>query len=156
MKSTIKDKILIINLEGRITSANAGELEQKILETLKMEHEEVIFDFSELEYLSSAGLRVILRVRKKEEKVRCVELNTEIYEIFVMTGFTELLPVEKAFEKVSIEGCTQIGKGANGTVYKLNDEEIYENNINMYKGLMENDTSSQNSRKIFCFSRSKI
>lgn len=129
MKSTLKEKALIVYLEGRITSVNAKELETQIFEALQTSHEEVIIDFSHLEYISSAGLRVILRVRKKEANLRCVELSPEVYEIFEMTGFIELMPVEKAFEKVSIEGCKQIGKGANGMVYKLNEEEI----VKVYK-----------------------
>lgn len=41
-----------------------------------------------------------------------------------MTGFTEMLPVEKAFREISVDGCEVIGQGANGAVYRINPEII--------------------------------
>ena len=54
----------IIKLTGRIDTSNANEWEQKIMQQFSAETENV-FDASELEYISSAGLRVLMKVRKK-------------------------------------------------------------------------------------------
>ena len=47
-----------------------------------------------------------------------------MYDIFDMTGFTELLDVKKRLREISVEGCRTLGTGANGTVYRLTDDEI--------------------------------
>ena len=53
-----------------------------------------------------------------------------VYEILDITGFTELLPVERAYRSVSVEGCEAIGQGANGVVYRLDKDtavKVYRN-----------------------------
>ena len=118
-------KELVILLKGRLDANNAGDVEAQII--AKMEEcspETVICDASELEYISSAGLRVVLRLRKTNDTLRIIGVSPEVYEIFEMTGFSELIPIEKAFRQVSVDGCEVIGVGANGTVYRLDPETI--------------------------------
>ena len=111
---------MTIGLIGRIDSANAAQVEQGIQKQLSgCGDAEIVLDAERLEYISSAGLRVILRLRKSCPSLRVVNVSSEVYEIFEMTGFTELMPVEKAFRTVSVEGCEVIGQGANGTIYRL-------------------------------------
>lgn len=81
-------------------------------------------DVDDLQYVSSAGLRVILRLRKSIPDLKIVNANPDIYEIFEMTGFNEIIPVEKAYRKLSVEGCEIIGRGANGAVYRLDPDTI--------------------------------
>ena len=50
-----------------------------------------------LEYLSSAGLRVILRMRRDTADLKIINVNSEVYEIFDVIGFAEMLTVEEAF-----------------------------------------------------------
>ena len=73
---------------------------------------------------ASAGLRVILRLRKQEPELAIVNASPEVYEIFEMTGFTEMMPVSRAYRRVSVDGCEVIGQGANGKVYRLDPETI--------------------------------
>ena len=73
---------------------------------------------------ASAGLRVILRLRKQEPELAIVNVSPEVYEIFEMTGFTEMMPVSRAYRRVSVDGCEVIGQGANGKVYRLDPETI--------------------------------
>lgn len=54
-------------------------------------------DAEKLDYISSAGLRVILRLRKNEAGLRIIHAQSSVYEILEMTGFTEMMPVEKAY-----------------------------------------------------------
>ena len=50
-------------------------------------------DCSDLEYISSAGLRVILRLRKQDSELKVTNVSSEVYEIFDMTGFTEMMEI---------------------------------------------------------------
>jgi uncharacterized protein (TIGR02172 family) len=51
-------------------------------------------------------------------------VSPEIYEIFDVTGFTQMMDVTRAYRKVSIEGCEVIGKGANGTIYRIGKDNV--------------------------------
>ena len=116
---------LTLGLEGRIDAVNATEVEKEINECLEANpHTSLVLDFENITYVSSAGLRVLLRLRKKETNLRIVNVCTEVYEVFEMTGFTELIEIAKAFRHLSIEGCEVIGKGANGIVYQYEDDTI--------------------------------
>ena len=117
---------MIINLSGRIDSGNAAEVEGRILQEIegKPAEEALILDASDLEYISSAGLRVILRLRKVYPDLKLVNVSAEVYEIFDMTGFTEMMTVEKAYRVISTEGCEVIGQGANGKVYRIDRDTI--------------------------------
>ena len=114
-----------ISLSDRIDSNNARDVENEILELLSgKEALPVILDASELQYISSAGLRVILRVKKTNQDLRITNVNPEVYDILDMTGFTEMMPVEKAYRVVFVEGCEEIGRGANGTIYRIDQDNV--------------------------------
>lgn len=126
MKSSFENGVLTVYFSGKIDSANAEGIGSDVAETVKEYASDVqlVFDVEELEYISSAGLRMVLKFRKQYPSLKIINANTEVYEVFDMTGFTEMLKVEKAYRKLSVDGCTAIGRGANGTVYRLNDEII--------------------------------
>jgi len=114
----------IIKLTGRIDTSNASEWEQKIIQQFSAETVNA-FDASELEYISSAGLRVLMKVRKQAAKeMQIFDVSPEVYDIFDMTGFTELFKVEKRMRELSVDGCEIIGKGFYGTVYRIDPETI--------------------------------
>ncbi|MBQ6263683.1 MAG: ATP-binding protein [Clostridia bacterium] len=116
---------MTIKLNGRIDSNNAAEIENDILAQLSgQEGAPVEIDASGLEYISSAGLRVLLRIRKNHPDMRITGVNSEVWEILDMTGFTEMIPVEKAYRVVSIEGAEEIGRGANGTIYRIDRDNV--------------------------------
>ena len=115
----------VISLSGRIDSNNAPQIEADILNELKEKGAEaVVLDAQKLEYISSAGLRVILRLKKSYKDLSIINVNSEVYEILDMTGFTEMMPVEKSYRLVSIEGCEEIGRGANGTIYRIDQDNV--------------------------------
>jgi len=66
-------------------------------------------DCEKLEYISSAGLRVIIRLSKTEPTLRLVNVSSAVFEVLEIAGFAEMIPVEKAFHTLSIEGCEMIG-----------------------------------------------
>ena len=117
--------ILYIALEGRIDASNATEAEEKIFGIKNSNAgKHVVIDADKLEYVSSAGLRVILKLRKEEPKLAIINVAADVYEVFDMTGFTDMVTVEKAYQRMSVEGCEFIAKGANGAVYRYDDETI--------------------------------
>ena len=114
-----------IALSGRIDSANSAAVEQEITALLDgYTGTELTLDAEKLEYISSAGLRVLLRLRKRYAGLEIVNVASEVYEIFEMTGFTEMMPISKAYRRVSVEGCEVIGQGANGKVYRIDPDTI--------------------------------
>ncbi|MBR5740553.1 MAG: anti-sigma factor antagonist, partial [Firmicutes bacterium] len=114
-----------IELKGRIDSNNAPQIENEIMEKLAGEKgEPVEIDAAGLEYISSAGLRVLLRIRKSHSDMSIVNTCPEVYEILDMTGFTEMMRVEKAYRVVSVDGCEEIGRGANGTIYRIDQDNV--------------------------------
>ena len=126
MKSNNNNNVLTLYLSGRIDANNAPDIEAEIAQELAKFPESIpAFDASELEYISSAGLRVILKFRKQFGKnIDVLNVSSEVYDIFEVTGFTELLNVRKRLREVSVEGCPVIGTGHYATVYRIDPERI--------------------------------
>ena len=120
---------MIVKLTGRIDSANANVIEEKIKNEINGFSGEIILDASNLEYISSAGLRVILRLKKANPDTKIVNCSLDVYDIFDMTGFTEMMEIHKAYREISIEGCEVVGEGANGIVYRTDPDTI----VKVYK-----------------------
>lgn len=124
-KAEAKDGVLVLSAFGRIDSTNAPAAEQELEEAKNgIEHTSVVFDAENLQYISSAGLRIVLRLRKAEPTLKVINASSDVYEVFEMTGFTEMIPVSKAYRVLSVDGCEIIGKGAKGTVYRYDPETI--------------------------------
>ena len=125
MKHKIENGTLTIFLSGRIDSSNADATEKKIAEIRSAEtYSDLILDADDLEYSSSAGLRIVLRLKKSEASFKVINANSEVYEIFEMTGFTEMIDIQKAYRRIFLDGAEVIGQGANGKVYRINDDTI--------------------------------
>ncbi len=125
VKTQFDNNTLTIYLEGKIDSLSAPKLQADIDQALqKFPVETIILDCDKLEYTSSAGLRVILRVKQEIDDTRLINVHSEIYDIFDMTGFTEMMTVEKAYRVISVEGCEVIGEGANGKIYRIDRDTI--------------------------------
>lgn len=119
----------VINLSGRIDSNNINEIEKKIFEDIKDFEGEIIFDAKDLEYISSAGLRMILRVKKSNDKTKIINCNSEVFEVFEITGFSEMMDISKIYRTISVDGCEIVGDGFYGTVYRIDKETI----VKVYK-----------------------
>ena len=114
-----------LKLSGRVDSTNAAEVEKDLQSQPGMRPGvPVSIDAEDLEYISSAGLRILLRIRKSNPDMRITGVNPSVYEILEMTGFTEMMTVEKAYRVVSVEGCEVIGRGANGTIYRIDQDNV--------------------------------
>lgn len=87
---------LILALEGRLDTVSSPELEQVLKDSLAG-ITDLTFDFAKLEYVSSAGLRVLLSAQKtmnRQGSMRLKNVNEAIREIFEITGFADILTVE--------------------------------------------------------------
>ncbi len=114
-----------VRLSGRIDSNNSDETYAELLEQLGDDHDvHVTIDAGDLEYISSAGLRMILRLRKSFADISVIGVSTHVYEIFDSTGFTEMMTVEKAYRTISVEGCEEIGWGANSKIYRIDSDNV--------------------------------
>ncbi len=123
MRYTLENGALTLWLQGRIDSGNASETEAEIQKLLPGART-LVLDCQALEYISSAGLRVILRTAKTLPDMKLVNVAPEQYDIFEMTGFTEILEVHKALRVISVANCEIIGQGANGKVYRIDPETV--------------------------------
>ena len=91
-----QDTQLIIQLEGRLDTTSAPELLEELNKSLTG-ITSLIIDFKDLEYISSAGLRVILVAQQQmsdQGKMVVKNVNENIMEIFELTGFVEILTIE--------------------------------------------------------------
>ena len=121
----MQDTPLMIRLDGRIDADNASEVKERIeQEAGKVSVGKVVLDMEDVTYVSSAGLRVFLQLSRVFSSLSLIHVSRDVYDVLEMTGFTEILDVERALRHVSSEGCEVIGKGANGTIYRLDREHV--------------------------------
>ena len=96
IKKTIEDGKAEFVLEGRLDTITSPDLEKELKESLD-EVKTLILDFANLEYISSAGLRVLLSAQKvmnKQGEMKVININDTIHEIFEVTGFADILDIE--------------------------------------------------------------
>lgn len=87
---------LTVALEGRLDTTTAPELERELLGSLEGVTS-LVLDFEKLEYISSAGLRVLLAAQKimlKQGEMKVIHVNDVVMEVFEVTGFTDTLTIE--------------------------------------------------------------
>ena len=127
MKSDFVDGALTLYLEGRIDSGNISQMESEIMDVIKLiDNVDISFDVEKLDYISSAGLRVLLKVKKLiKNNIKIVNVSDEVFDIFNVTGFDKIFEVERQMRRISLEGCKKISSALNGEIYKLSDDEMF-------------------------------
>ena len=98
MKIDLKkeDKKLTIKLDGKLDTNTSPDLDSKMSELEGME--EVVIDMKDLDYISSAGLRVLLSMQKvmnKQGKMTIINVCDNVMDIFEVTGFSDILDIEE-------------------------------------------------------------
>ena len=96
INKTMEEGKACLALAGRLDTTTAPELEQALKDVLT-DAKELKLDFSALEYISSAGLRVLLSAQKfmnKQGQMRIAHVNDTVMEIFEVTGFADILTIE--------------------------------------------------------------
>lgn len=87
---------LTVKLEGRLDTTTAPGLEAELKKRIK-EVEKLVFDFEKLEYISSAGLRVLLSAQKvmnRQGSMVIQNVNENVMDVFEVTGFVDILTIE--------------------------------------------------------------
>ncbi|MBQ8108003.1 MAG: STAS domain-containing protein [Ruminococcus sp.] len=87
---------LLVKIQGRVDTTTAPVLEKEIKSSLEGVSD-LTLDFAETEYISSAGLRVLLSTQKimnRQGAMKLVNVSNDIMEIFEVTGFTDVLTIE--------------------------------------------------------------
>lgn len=95
MKFNIENGALIIYLEGELNSFTSEEVEKEIDKIMsENSFERIVLDFEHLRYISSAGLRVIVRIKQQHDDTTLVKVPSSVYEIFNMVGFQNMIKIE--------------------------------------------------------------
>ena len=93
---TNENSMLNVELEGRLDTTTAPQFEAELKQNLG-DTKELVLDFAKLEYISSAGLRVILAAQKamnKQGSMVIKNVNSTVMEVFEVTGFSDILTIE--------------------------------------------------------------
>ena len=96
INKTKADNIITLALEGRLDTTTAPELDKEI-DVVIEETADLIFDFKDLEYISSAGLRVLLKAQKAmsaKGTMKLINVNDSIMEVFFFFFFVDILTIE--------------------------------------------------------------
>jgi anti-sigma B factor antagonist len=94
---TLDNNALTIALEGRLDTSTSPRLEAELERSVADDVNELIFDFEKLEYMSSAGIRVVMAAEETMSGrggVKLIRVNAEIMDIFEMTGLIDILNIE--------------------------------------------------------------
>ena len=93
LKNIITDKQLYLKIKGRL-DIEGTTIFESILSNLS-NIGSIIFDFEEVDYISSSGLKIVLKCKKQVENTLIINCNDLTYEIFEMTGFTDIINIGK-------------------------------------------------------------
>lgn len=96
IKQIVQNDDITLAVIGRLDTITAPQLEAAIKELVNPKN--IILDFDNLEYISSAGLRVVLGISKMMKDAgtfKIINVNADVYEVFEMTGFLDIVNVEK-------------------------------------------------------------
>lgn len=104
IKETKKDKATVLVVEGRIDSGTSAELEKKLIVLIENGGvKDIALDFSAMDYISSAGLRVLLMAAKKTSKlggkVVLAGLSANVKEVFDISGFSNIFSIFSSQEE---------------------------------------------------------
>ena len=125
VSGAMEKDVLVIKLDGRVDSTNAPELEKEIFDLCEKNPDvKVVVDAENLEYISSAGLRVLLKLKKERKDVEVINVSNDVYEIFEVTGFVDIMKIRRRLRQFSVDGCKMIGRGGFGKVYRYDPETI--------------------------------
>lgn len=98
-----KGDVLVLYFKGKLDAISSPSAEKKIFECVNAGNHKLIFDFSGVDYLSSAGLRVLLSTRKKLKALSGTLLlssvTSNVMDVFVISGFDHVLEISNTIEE---------------------------------------------------------
>lgn len=97
MEHKLENGVLTLFFKGELNSSNSEQTEEEIEKILGAnKFQSIVFDFAELRYISSAGLRIILKIKKEHDDTKVVKVNKDVYDILEMVGFSSVITIERA------------------------------------------------------------
>ena len=98
-----REGVVLIKPAGRVDSASAGEFESVVTAKLDEGCQKLVFDFGDLDFMSSAGLRVVLlagkRLRESKGKLAFAGMRDNVHDVFAMSGFLKLFQAHKTVDE---------------------------------------------------------
>ena len=129
----------LVKVQGSIDSSNAPQFEEELLAAIS--GDKLTIDAEDLTYISSAGLRVLLKAKKAlSADLTMTNVSPEVYDILDMTGFAQILTIQKAIRRLSVDGLNVIGHGQTASVYRLDADtivKVFRPNIDF--GMVQNE-----------------
>ena len=105
-----RDGVSVLNIKGRVDASNSGQIHERIMDEIEGGKDKVVVNFSEVSYISSAGLRVLIyaskALAKKQGSFSICSVNENIEKIFQVSGLAGLFDIHK-----DLESCLQAMKG---------------------------------------------
>ena len=99
MRFELNEKTLALFFEGELNSYNAEAVEKEIEQVVKKnKFEKLVLNFEKLTYISSAGLRIVLKLKQNYKEVSIEDTSLEVYDILQMTGFANIMSIKKALK----------------------------------------------------------
>lgn len=96
MKNETINEKLIIYLEGEVNSYNAEDVENELSKIISENtFKSIALDLAKVNYISSAGLRIIVRVKQQCDNTSLINVPDGVYEVFSMVGFEHMIEIEK-------------------------------------------------------------
>ena len=97
MEHKLENGVLTLFFKGDLNSSNSEQTEEEIKKILGAnKFQSIVLDFAELHYISSAGLRIIIKIKKEHDDTKVVKVNKNVYDIFEMVGFSSVITIERA------------------------------------------------------------
>ena len=97
IKESRREDVVVLGLKGRLDASTSNELEEQLLGLTSRGEKSLVVDFSQLDYISSSGLRVFLLVAKKLKKVNgtivLCSMQDYIKEVFDIAGFSSIFHI---------------------------------------------------------------
>ena len=96
MIHTLENKVLTIYLEGELNSFTSESVEKEIESILaKKGFDSIVLDVEKVKYISSAGLRIVSRLKQKYDALSLINMNDDVYDVFEMVGFVDEIKITK-------------------------------------------------------------
>lgn len=96
MKNNLENNTLTLYLEGEINSTNCDVVDADIDSAINSnKFKNLVLDFTYLRYISSAGLRILIKLRQRFDDISLLNVSDDVYTIFEMVGFTAMFKISK-------------------------------------------------------------
>lgn len=125
MDFVLGNGVLTLFLSGRLDTEKSYAIETEIDQICATnEHERVVLDAADVEFIASSGLRVVLKTARREKNFSLINVSPQVYNVFEMTGFAKIIHIEKALRRINLDECELLGQGGNGAIYRISEDEI--------------------------------